>query len=296
MTTFADLINDVYLALQGWGLQQGRAAFIDDATGISTSDLTITVDSTDNLSEGVAEIEDELIYIQSATGTTVTVAPDGRGYMGTTAATHADNARITMNPAFPRAVVKQKINDTIKGVYPALRGKDSTTFTYSGSVATYNLPAELDSVIQVTYEATGPSGHWPVVYHYRVDMNADTTAYAGGKSITLLSGIEQGRTVMVTYLKQPTALSASGDLLTASGLADTARALIVAGTVWRLSSTIAASRLRVDSTSIDMMDEQNRVDAGNKVSAYLRAQYEVELQEEQRRQTLNQPPTINFTG
>lgn len=296
MTTFGDLINDVFLALQGWGLQQGRSTFINSGAGITASATTITVDSTDNLSEGVAEIDDELIYIQSAAGTTVTVAPDGRGYLGTTAATHADNARITMNPAFPKAVVKQKINDTIQGVYPTLRGKASTTFTYSGSLATYELPAELDRIIAVTYEATGATGHWPNVYHYRVDMNADTTAYPNGKSITLLGGVEQGATVMVTYLKKPTPLSATADLLTASGLADTARALVVAGTVWRMSSYIAASRLRVDSTSIDMMDEQNRVDAGNKVSAYLRAQYEMELQEEQRRQELNQPPTISFTG
>ena len=296
MTTFGDLINDVYLALTGWGLQQGRAAFINAGAGITSGALSITVDDSSNLSEGVAEIEDELVYIQSVSGTTVTIAPDGRGWQGTTAATHADNARITMNPAFPRVVVKQKINDTIKGVYPTLRGKAVTTFTYSGSVTTYELPAAVDQVIQVTYQATGASGYWPVVYHYRVDMNADTTAYASGKSITLLGGVEQGATVMVTYLKTPTALSSTADLLTASGLADTARALIVAGTVWRLSSYIAAARLRVDGVAIDMMDEQNRVDAGNKVSAYLRAQYEVELQEEQRRQNLNQPPTMVWTG
>lgn len=296
MTTFGDLINEVYLALEGWGLNQGRAAFLNEPTGMTASELTFDVDNADNLGEGVAEIEDELIYIQSVTGTTVTIAPDGRGYRGTTAATHADNTRVTMNPALPKIVVKQKINDTIQGVYPVLRGKGSTTIAYTGAKTTYELPATLDSVIQVTYDAVGPTGQWPQVYHYRVDLNADTTAYTTGKSITFFGGVEQGRNVRVTYLKKPTALSALGDLLTATGLADTARSVIVAGAIWRLSSYIAAARLRVDSVAIDMMDEQNKVDSGNRVAAYLRAQYEVELTEERKRQELSQPPTMNVTG
>lgn len=295
-TTFGNLIDEVFLTLEGWGLSQGRAAFITTGGGINSSVTTFAVGDASNLSEGIAEIDDELIYIQSISGTTVTIAPDGRGFRGTTAATHALNARVTMNPVLPRAVVKQKINDTIAGVYPALRGKATTTFTFLGAQASYQLPADTDAVLEVKYDSSGPSGFWPNVYGYRFDPNANTTDFPNGKSITLLGGVEQGRTVQVVYLKKPSALSATSDLLTASGLADTARSLIVAGTIWRLSSYVAAARLRVDTAVTDMMDEQSPIRDANQVSAYLRAQYEMELREEQKRQALSQPPTISWTG
>jgi hypothetical protein len=296
VTTFGDLINDVLLAIEGWGMNQGRADFINMVGGIDADDLSITVDSGANLGAGVAEIEDELVYIQSVSGQTVTIAPDGRGYRGTTAATHADNTRITMNPLVPRQAIKRAINDTISGVYPKLRGKGSTEFTYAGSTTTYNLPAECDEVLQVTYDAVAPSGEWPRVYHYTVDTNANTTDYAGGKSISVYSVVENGRTVRVIYTKKPSTLSASADLLTSTGLEDTARAVIVAGAVWRLTSYFTPALLRVDSVAIDAMSAtESRLDPA-RVASYLRAQYEVELAEEQQRQRFNQPPTMSFGG
>lgn len=295
-TTFGNLIDEVFLSLEGWGLSQGRAAFITTAGGINSSATAFAVADASNLSEGVAEIDDELVYIQSISGLNVTIAPDGRGYRGTTAAAHAQNARVTMNPVLPRAVVKQKLNDTIAGVYPTLRGKAVSTFSFIGAQATYALPAEVDSVLSVTYDSTGPSGFWPAVYGYRFDANANTTDFPNGKTITLLGGVEHGRTVQVVYLKKPSALSATSDLLTASGLADTARSVIIAGAIWRLSSYIAAARLRVDTAVVDMMDEQSPIQDANRVAAYLRAQYELELQEERKRQELSQPPTMTWTG
>lgn len=295
MTTLGDIINDVLLSVEGWGLNQGRSAFISTVGGINASASSFTVGSAENLSEGVAEIDDELVYIQSISGTTITLAPDGRGYRGTTAASHAQNARVTMNPIAPRTVIKQKINDTIRGVYPKLRGKGSTEFTYSGAITTYNLPADCDEVLQVTYDAVAPTGEWPRVYHYSVDKNANTTQYAGGKSISIYSVVENGRTVRVVYTKKPTTLSASSDLLTTSGLAETARACIVAGAVWRLVSYLGPALLRNDSVAIDMMDDTGRLDP-TRMAAYLRAQYDLELQEEYQRQLFNQPPTMSFGG
>jgi hypothetical protein len=293
VTTLGDLINDVLLAVEGWGMNQGRAAFLSGSmTNVATS---FTVANADNLSEGVAEIDDELVYIQSVSGTTVTISADGRGYRGTTAASHSSGARVTMNPLVPRAVVKQKINDTIAGVYPALRGKATTTFTYLGTAATYELPALAEDVIQVTYDAPGVTGQWPKLYGWKLDTNANVTEYDTGKTLTLLQVIDVGRTVQVVYTTKPTALSSTSDNLTASGLADTARACIVAGAVWRLASFVGAAMLRQDSVAMDVVDDQSRQDPA-RVAAYLRAQYELELAEERRRQDFNQPPTMSFAG
>lgn len=293
MTTFADLINEVYLELEGWGLDTGRAEFLNGS--ITSGALTATVDSTANLSAGLAEMEDELVYIQSASGTTVTFAPDGRGYRGTTAASHGDNVRITMNPVVPRTKVKRAINDTLKGVYPRLRGKTSTEITPTGYVRAFELPADCEQILQLTYQASGPTGIWPAVTHYDVDFHADTTSFPSGKSLLVIGPFEVGNKLRVTYLKRPSELSADGDLLTDSGLEESARALVVAGALWRLSSYYPLARMRTDSTAIDFTDQQsNTMREAQQVAALLRAQYETELSEELRRQDVTQIVPIHW--
>lgn len=296
MTTFADLVNEVYLTLEGWGLNVGRAAFITGST-LTSGGLTFTVDDTENVGPGVAEIEDELVYIQSVDdGTlTVTIAPDGRGYRGTTAASHVVGKRVTMNPVIPRFLVKRAINQTITGVYPTLRGKASEELDPVGYQRAYELPAVAEQILEVNYQASGPTGIWPKVTHFDVDHNADTTDFPSGKSLVLIGPFEVGNPVKITYLKQPTELSADGDLLTASGLADTAHACIVAGALWRLSTNVAVARLRTDTTATDMTDQPNPIQVANQTAGALRAVYEQELREEARRQDVTQPPSIYWT-
>lgn len=294
MTTFADLVNEVFLTLEGWGLNVGRAAFIT-GSGLTSGGLTFTVDSTENIAPGLVEIEDELVYVQSVNdGTlTVTIAPDGRGYRGTTAASHAVGKRVTMNPVVPRFLVKRAINETIVGVYPKLYGKASTDITPLGYQRAYELPAAVETVLEVNYQASGPSGIWPKVEHYDVDMNADVTEFPSGKALVLIGAFEVGNAVKVTYRKRPSELSADADLLTASGLEDTATALVLAGALWRLASKVALARLRVDTTGTDFQDNQaNPVQQANQVAAMLRAQYDQELNDEVRRQAETNPPTI----
>ena len=294
MTTFADLINEVYLSLEGFGLNVGRAAFITGST-LTAGGLSFTVDSTENIGPGLIEIGDELLYVQSVDdGTlTVTIAPDGRGYRGTTAASHAVGSRVTMNPVVPRFLVKRAINQTITGVYPTLFGKASEDVTPNGYQRAYEMPADLEQIIEINYQASGPTGIWPKVEHYDLDLNADTTEFPSGKALVLIGAFETGNPIKVTYRKIPTTLSADADLLTASGLADTAHAVIVAGAVWRLSSTVALARLRTDTTATDFSDNQSSpVQLANQTAGLLRALYEQELAEERRRQTETVPPTI----
>lgn len=297
MTTFADLTNDVLLTLEGYGLNQGRAAFITTTGGITATDLSFTVDSTANLAEGVAEIEDELVYIQSVdeTNNTITVSPDGRGYRGTVAAAHGVDTRVTMNPVLPRTLVKRKINETIVGVFPTLWGQATTEFPYSNVSVTYEMPTDTEDVLAVTYQAIGPSGAWPPVRRWSLDPNADSTVYPSGKVLNVWEDLAGVSTIRVWYTKQPTELAADTDDLTSTGLRASARAAIVAGASWRLVSFMDASRLRVNTVSMDQMDERNPIGSGTQVASYLRKQYERELQDEKQRQQLATPPVIYFT-
>lgn len=283
------------MLMSGYGLEQDRAAFLE-GTGITTTTQTVvTVDSTDDLSTGLAEIGDELVYIKSIdSATQFTVAPDGRGYRGTTAATHAVGARVTMSPVLPRALVKRKINETITGVYPTLYGTASTTLTYDPVKTTYELPADVEDVIQVTYDELGPSGHWPRVGRWRLDTHPDTTEYATGKTLSIWDSLGGSSSIRVVYQKQPSELSADADLLTASGLTTTARAAVVAGAAWRLVSFMDASRLKVHTPSTDLMDEAAPIGSAVQVASLLRRQYERELEEERQRQSLRNTPVMHW--
>ncbi len=297
MTTFADLVNEVFLTLEGWGLNNGRAAFIVTST-LTSGGLSFAVDSAENIGAGVIEIEDELIYVQSVSGTTVTIAPDGRGYRGTTAASHAVGKRVTMNPTIPRTKVKRAINETLAGVYPTLRAVATTEVDPVGYQRAYELPAACEQLLQVNYQASGPTGIWPRVTHYDVDFHADTTDFPSGKSLVLIGPFEVGHTVRVTYLKRPTELVNDADVLaTVSGLSDSATACVVAGALWRLAVTFPLSIIRNDSAVTDYVDgqQQSRSRDAAQIAMLMRQRYEQELREEAARQHLSHSVPIYWT-
>lgn len=297
MTTFSDLVNDVLLAVEGYGLDQGRAAFVTGA-GITAADTTISVSSTDNLGEGLAEIGDELVYIQSVddTASEITIAPDGRGYRGTTAAAHAANTRITMSPVFPRSLVKRKVNETIVGLWPTLWGEGTTTLDPNVLAVGYEMPAATEEVLSVDHEEDDITRQWGPVRRWRFDSNADTTDFTTGKALYIFQDVGTTGNLRVRYRKQPTELAADSDDLTATGLRSTARAVVVAGAVWRLVSSMDISRLKVSTAVVDQLDGGNPIGSAAQLAGFLRAVYERELADELSRLQVTTPPTIHYTG
>ena len=102
MTTFNELTDDVLSMLRGYVRSQESVTALSG--NLSSTATTFNVDNGSRLGMGRAEIDDELIYIDAVTTNAVALQPWGRGVDGTTAATHSDNARVTFNPLFPRAL------------------------------------------------------------------------------------------------------------------------------------------------------------------------------------------------
>lgn len=295
MTLFSDLVNDVLLLMEGYGLDQGRAAFITGAP-LTATGLSFTVDDVSNIGPGLAELGDELIFVQSVDdGTkTVTVSPDGRGYRGTLAAAHPVGTRLTSNPVVPRSLVKRKINETITGLYPTLWGVGTAEVTFDPVVAGYAVPSDLEEVLQVTFQEIGPSQSWLPVRRWSVDHNPDPTTFLTGKVLNIYDSLYSSRPVRVVYQKVPSELEYDNDDLTDTGLRATARAAVVAGAMWRLASFIDVSRLQVNTADAAAMTQGNPIGTGTQVSSYLRKQYERELQDEQQRQQLATPPILHW--
>lgn len=294
MTTFLGIQNEVIQTLHGYGLDQPRAAFLSGS--ITSSATSFTVTDASSVEQGLAEIEGELVYIESVDRTTdtVTLSPDGRGYYGTTAATHAANTRMTIAPTWPRNRVKQAINDVIASVYPSVFGVAQTQFDFSPAVSTYSLPAEAEAVLSVTADLNGPSQEQQQIRHYAFSAKAPTDDFATGRSISLHESVTPGRTVTVTYKKQPSALSADSDLLTASGLRTTARLMIVYGACSQLLAFMDASRLPVSTAEASGYAENNQVGQASRISGQLYLRFQAELEAERARLRETTPPIVRM--
>lgn len=282
-TTFDSLVDSVLRELYGGGLAQPRASFLTGSVNASALQFTVT-DAT-NFEQGVAEIENEIVFIESVDfdGNVLTISPDGRGYYGTTAASHAANARITMAPTWSRTAVAEAINETITGVYPDLFGVATTSFAFNPSINTYALPADAQRVLMVTVDTIGPSREQLTVKRYSENLVASGSNFPTGKSITLEKGGFPGRNVNVTYMKSLSEIT-WGDDFTASGLAETAKRCIKYGACSALLTYMDSSRLPVDTAQADEVDpSKNGVGTASKVAAALYQRYTIELAAEKRR-------------
>ena len=292
-TTLRSLTDEVLNTVKGYGLHQSRSTYL--STGVDAAVLSFSVNDAANMDQGIAEIEDELVFIDSVdrTTNTLTIAPDGRGEQGTTAAAHAANKRIDFNPVWSRLRVRQAINDVILSTHPVLFGVGVQQFTFTPSVTTYSLPADADGILSVTADTLGPSRQQQRVCKYSFNSVAPVDDWATGNTVTLHESVAPGRTVTVTYKKQPTELAADGDLLTASGLRETAKRCIVYGACSQIVSFMDVARLPVDTAQADEYDERNSVGTATRIAGQLEARFQMELEKERARLRAATPVPIN---
>ncbi|MGZ6788324.1 MAG: phage adaptor protein [Mycobacteriaceae bacterium] len=283
MTTFRQIQDEVLQILNGYGLEQPRTCFL--AASLSNSALSVTVDDASSVQSGIAEIEGEIVWIQSVDRTTktLTFSADGRGYYGTTATAHASGTRVTINPTWSRTRVKSAINDIIVGTYPTLFGSAQAQFTFSPATSTYALPVDAEGVLSVTADTNGPSREQQQVRHYDFSSTAPTDDWPNTNTITIQEAVSPGRTVTVTYRKAPAALVNDGDALTTSGLRETAKSLVVYGACSQLVAYMDVARLPADTAVAEEYATVNPVGTASRISGQLYTRYQLELEQERKR-------------
>jgi hypothetical protein len=280
MSTQNELTDLVLLNLQGFSLDQDQITYLTNP--ITATDLTFAVGDTTETSRGLVEIDDELIWVQSLdqSSATVTTAPQGRGWMGTTAVNHAAGAVVRNNPKWPRAVIKRAMNDIIKSTYPDLFAVKSTTFTFQAAMFNYGLPSDVADILDVTWDLIGPTKRWPRIQRWRYVSTANTGAFASGKSIEILDSIVPGRTVQVTYTTQPTGLTAGGDEFSVTGLPSTAEDVVMYGACHRLSGYLDIPRLQIQNVEGNQRSQLVPAGAAASAAKYFYALYQERLAQE----------------
>jgi len=214
VTTLTNMIDEVSMNLSGYTLQQDRATYLSAAitttTSTSASPLIMSLGSTENVGKGIVEIDEELLWVDSydRVGGTAIISPYGRGYLGTTAATHTADTKVTIAPTFPRFAVKRAINDTISAVGSSIFAASTTTITSNAAVAAFRLPTtgttlNIRNILSIAYQSIGASKEWIPIRTWRFDSNANSTAFTSGQTISIYDVVPSGRTIQIVYSKDP---------------------------------------------------------------------------------------------
>ena len=297
-TTYGSLVDEVLLKLSGYTMKQDRTTHL--TSELSSSSLSVSLASITNMGKGVIEIDDELIWLDSfdRISSTGTIAPYGRGFNGTTAAVHPVNTKVTVAPPFPRIAVKNAINETIEAVFPTLFTTGVHTFSYNAAKTTYSLPADVQTVLYVSWKTSGSTQEWLPVKSWRPDPLANATAFATGNSISIYDRIEPGRTIQVYYTKKPTSLDglASNSVFeTVTGLPSSTKDVIVYGAAYRLAAFLDTARLSYTSAEADQADTKIQYGSGSSSARFLLALYNSRLTEEAKKLRDVYPSRVHYT-
>jgi hypothetical protein len=298
MTTFNDLVIRVRQQLLGYALDQASVSEL--ASNMNATDTSFTVDAgtVTNLSRGLVEIDDELILVKSYDRNSGVVSimgqTNGRGAEGTTATTHSAHALVTASPAFPRARIKEAINDTIQGLYPSLVVFGTTEITNVSVVYQYEMPADARDVRAVALQLIGPSKVWQQARTWKFDPRSNTTDFPSGKSLQIFDGVTPGRAMRVLYEKTPGSLVAgSDDFATATGYDDRIVDLVVWGACSRLVPAYDSARLQQQAIESTERAPLVPPTSALKTASYYQQLYYQRLEEEKARQ-FEEDPSVQF--
>lgn len=301
------MIDEVSMNLSGYTLQQDRATYITAAVTTTTSPSSaptiLTLASADNLGKGVVEIDEELLWVDTydRVGNTATIAPYGRGYLGTTAATHAADAKVTISPTFPRFAIKRAINDTISAIGSSIFAANTTTITSNAAVSAFRLPTtgttlNIRSILSVAYQALGASKEWIPIRTYRFDGNANSTAFTSGQTISIYDNIPSGRTIQVVYSTDPVPFTTNADVFTTqTGLPESCKDLVILGSTYRLLSNLDPARASMISPQADEVDAKRPYGSSQSITKQIYALFNQRLNEEVKNQQDKYPIRIHYS-
>ena len=201
--TLNELTDEVVINLAGYTLQQDRATHLRAALAatVSTVDtpLTLSLGSSESVGKGTIEINDELIWVDSIdrVSNTATVAPYGRGYLGTTMASHAQGDKVTISPTFPRFVIKRAIQDTIKALGSVIYAVKHTSFTFNPAVTTYELDGlNIQNILSMHWEEIGSSKEWIRIRRWDFDSNPEIATWGSAAQTVTIGDLVDRKSVV----------------------------------------------------------------------------------------------------
>ena len=294
--TFLELVNQIESNLQGYSMDQDQLTYLT-TNPMGSSDLTFYVDEPKNVTRGLIQVDDELMWVRSVNNqnSQVTVAPFGRGFKATTAATHSIGAQVTDNPKFPRARIRETINTTIREMYPDLYVVKSYEFNYIAARYTYELPSDVQQIHSMYWQTIGPSKMWNPITRYHYTPNADTTAFPNGKTVDVMMPIVPGQPIKVNYIARPSLLvNNSDDFVNTTGYDDSFQEVCVYGTCYRLASWLEPPRLQTLAIETTLRSAAVPTKSASDLSQFFYNLYQQALMHARDKQLKENPPSKHY--
>jgi hypothetical protein len=275
--TFSHMIDDTLAHLRSFVRDQELTTWLK--FGITEGALEATVNDASVVSRGRIEIGSELLVVEGVDKTLdkITFPPFGRGSDGTTAVEHAANAKVTVQPLYPRKMVADTLNQVIHAVSDTLFGINVVTLTAHPTRVSYELPANTDRVLGVQYSYDTISKDVVYSRDWSFDQQAD---WPTGKGLLLWDVPKPGDPIRVVTAVPPVPLT-EGDDFSDCLLPESSYDVIVLGATSRLMATagsyLTATRSVGSQTTLAaQMDPQTPM----QMSRYFYAQHQERLTQE----------------
>jgi len=308
MTTLADLIEGVLEKLDGfnndYSLYGQLLESIDETdTIIKITNLPVDI----NFGTGVAEIGNELIYVQSVTRTgptSVTLSNVIRGYRGTTKQEHLSDTLVRNNPKISRAAITKEINNTIASLYPRIKAVKTSYIKTEAYNTQYQLPDNTLTVLEVSVleNVFIKTNNWIKSNRWHFDFTAgqnnaedvvDLEDIETQKALRVFDALYD-RTIQVVYAVEPEQLLTEADTLEDTGLPSWTREMIEVGAAYRLVSFIDMKDYANNTAEQRYISKGQQQQPANQLARYFLALFEQLVTNGSNRQAKEYPPVKHF--
>jgi hypothetical protein len=249
MTTVATILNRASRQmLAGVVEERNRLASSLDS---STTTVVLTYDLGGFRTGSVFEVDSELFYVWEAVPATKTLTVE-RGFNGSTAASHASAATVTLSPRFPRISMFDAVNaelDDLSSTANGLFRVVSTSLSYNGNDRQINITSSGTILELLDVRLRYLADEYPVIHSVRLQTGLPTTDFASGNSLVFDESVMAG-TLRVRY-KAPfvKAATEASDLTTDCFLPATCDDIIELGVIMRLMAAREIKRNFTESQS-----------------------------------------------
>lgn len=213
MSTGTVVINRTLRQMLSGTVEQRNklATALSNTTGTSV----VCLYDLDGLRAGaVFEIDSELFYVWQADVGAKTLTVE-RGFNGTTAATHAAGAVITLNPRFPRSQVLEALNDELRDLSSPFHGLfqvKTFDYDYNGSDTFINLPPVAEVLDILTVHVRILSDDYKQVRKFKLVRDMPTDDFSSSFALKFEQPVDSGR-LRIVYKAPFTTLTNEGQSL-----------------------------------------------------------------------------------
>jgi hypothetical protein len=287
--TLSDLTNAVTLELFGYTQTQEQASYLTAA--ITSSATSIPVADASKFSNGIVEIEDELVYVLTVdrSNNILTVAPFGRGYAGTTAVAHAINVKAVNSPLYPRSAIKRAINETVNALYPDLWTVAlATQVIVAGQTGyTFNPTPQVGDVMDVTYQNPYSLEYAPI-RRWKYDKYSN--------QIIIWDSLPTGYTARISYTSPPSVFASDATTIATTGLPESCSDVIRLGAIIRLLPYMEIPNSAIlDADASFSANARISQTSAAALSRQLYQQFRIRVQEEAARLNQQYPVRVHYT-